>query len=235
MSPHRLSRESNEQAELPGAPGGAGNANCTRALQARVDRMPRPNAPCVMSGSALPLPLVARDGRSAWLRAAEIADAEGLAAFLHGLSAATRAVFLPHAADEATVHRYLSRATAGVDLAYVLATDAGLAGYAFLWDFDQPVPLLGIGFADAWQGQGLGEKVLRRLLDDARHARRAAVELSTVPGNTRALRLYERVGFVRLGDVDNVAGDGRVVREHRMFLPLQPDARPPERHFGPPV
>jgi hypothetical protein len=43
------------------------------------------------------------------------------------------------------------------------------------------------------------------------------------------------VGFELVGEVDNVAGDGRVVREYRMFLALQPGARPPAREFKPPV
>jgi ribosomal protein S18 acetylase RimI-like enzyme len=59
--------------------------------------------------------------------------------------------------------------------------------------------------------------------------------LTTVITNARAFRLYERAGFVLVGEVDNIAGDGRVVRERRMFLPLRPGARPPPREFKPPV
>jgi RimJ/RimL family protein N-acetyltransferase len=77
--------------------------------------------------------------------------------------------------------------------------------------------------------------MLGRLIDDARAAERLGIELTTVPGNERAFQLYRRAGFIHLGDVDNVAGDGRVVREHRMFLPLQAGASPPARHFGPPL
>jgi ribosomal protein S18 acetylase RimI-like enzyme len=61
------------------------------------------------------------------------------------------------------------------------------------------------------------------------------VELTTVPANLRAHRLYESRGFREIGEVDNIAGDGRVVRELRMLLPLRDGARPPERTFAPPA
>lgn len=155
--------------------------------------------------------------------------------FFTGLSAATRAVFLPHATDAAALARAAERDRLGLDRAYVLTVGREVIGYFFLWEFDQPVPLLGLGLADAWQGHGLGGRMLERLVDDARAADRLGIELTTVPGNERAFRLYRRAGFIHLGEVDNLAGDGRIVREHRMFLPLQPGAQPPERHFGPPA
>lgn len=162
-------------------------------------------------------------------------DPAALQRFFARLSPATRTVFLPHATDHAALARAAERDRLGLDRSYVLASGAEVVGYFFLWEFDQPVPLLGLGLVDAWQGQGLGGPMLGRLIDDARAAGRLGVELTTVPGNVRAFQLYRRAGFIHLGDVDNLAGDGRIVREHRMFLPLQPGAQPPERHFGPPV
>ncbi|MBL9210493.1 MAG: GNAT family N-acetyltransferase [Opitutaceae bacterium] len=178
---------------------------------------------------------VTRAGDRVGVRRLGAGDVAALPRFFAGLAAATRAVFLPHATDTATLARCIERDQRGLDRAYVLDVDGGIVGYFFLWEFDQPVPLLGLGLADAWQGRGLGDQMLARLIADARSAGRTAVELTTVPGNTRALAVYQRAGFVHVGDVENVAGDGRIVREHRMFLPLQPGARPPERHFGPPA
>jgi len=177
----------------------------------------------------------ARDGTVLSIRRLGVADPAALPRFFARLSAATRAVFLPHAGDGATVARYCERDRCGLDRAYVLETAGEVVGYFFLWEFDQPVPLLGLGLSDAWQGRGLGGPMIRRLMEDARAAGRSAVELTTVPGNLRAFRLYQRAGFIHVGDVDNVAGDGRIVREHRMFCPLQPGAQPPARHFGPPA
>ena len=169
------------------------------------------------------------------IRPLTAAEVPALIRFNAGLSEATRLVFLPHAYDAATLARYVARHAEGRDQIFVLGAGNEVIGYFFLWDFDQPVPLLGLGLTDAWQGQGLGEAMLRHLITLARAAHRDGLELTTVTTNTRAFRLYQRAGFMLLGEVDNVAGDGRTVREYRMFLPLQPGATPPAREFRPPV
>ena len=178
--------------------------------------------------------LVARNGTALEVRLLGADDVAALRRFNASLSEATRAVFLPHAYDDVTVRRFIERNRVGEDRSYVLEAGTEVVGYFFLWEFKHPVPILGIGLADAWQGQGLGEAMLRRLVEDARAAERDAIELTTVPGNVRAFRLYRRLGFEHVGDVDNVAGDGRVVREHRMFLALKPGARAGQREFRPP-
>lgn len=68
-----------------------------------------------------------------------------------------------------------------------------LAGGAFL---DADNPQLGMALLPAWQGRGLGEKLLRHHLAAAatRHER---ITLGVHPENTRAIRLYERCGFNR--------------------------------------
>jgi RimJ/RimL family protein N-acetyltransferase len=179
--------------------------------------------------------LVAQNGVTLEVHLLGAGDVAALQRFNAVLSEETRAVFLPHAYDEVTVRRYVERNRLGEDRAYVLKTGAEIIGYFFLWEFNHPVPIVGIGLADTWQGQGLGFPMLQRLMADARAAGRDAIELTTVPGNARAFRLYRRAGFEPVGDVDNVAGDGRVVREHRMFLALRPGVRPAERNFGPPA
>lgn len=180
-------------------------------------------------------PLTARDGTIMSISRLSDVGAEGLMRFNAGLSERTRGVFLPHAYDRATVARYVERDRLGLDRAYVLEAGDSIAGYFFLWEFDQPVPILGIGLADKWQGQGLGAPMVQRLIADAREASREAIELTTVPGNDRAIRLYLAAGFTAVGEVENVAGDGRVVREVRMFLALKSGVRPAERTFQPPV
>lgn len=178
--------------------------------------------------------LLARDGTPLTFARIAATDRAALQRFYAGLSAATRAVFLPHAYDDATLARAVERDRRGHDRTYVLRSGGKIVGYFFLWEFDQPAPLLGLGLADAWQGQGLGAPMLRRLIDDARAAGSDAVELTTVLTNERAARLYARAGFEPAGIVENIAGDGRVVREQRMFLGLKPGARPMDRTFKPP-
>jgi len=179
--------------------------------------------------------LHARSGARLIVRRLGPADVPALQGFNAALSVATRNVFLPHGYGEATLQMYSRRNQTGADLAYLLHHGDEVVGYFFLWEFDQPVPLLGIGLADAWQGQGLGVPMIQLLIEDATASGREGIELTTVPENERAFHLYRRVGFQYLGDVENVAGDGRVVRERRMFLPLKPGVQPPPREFRPPV
>jgi RimJ/RimL family protein N-acetyltransferase len=187
----------------------------------------------------LPAPLqfalTARNGTTLQGHLLAEADLVPLQRFNANLSDRTRSFFLPHAYDMATLARYAARNRSGKDRAFVLYRRDELVGYFFLWDFDQPAPVLGIGLADAWQGQGLGEPMLRLLIDEARSAGCDAIELTTVLKNELAFRLYRRIGFELLGEVDNVAGDGRTVRERRMLLALKPGVRPAARSFKPPL
>jgi ribosomal protein S18 acetylase RimI-like enzyme len=163
-------------------------------------------------------------------------DVEALPRFHESLSESTRRRFTPHAYDPATIGGYLKRSRAGEDLIFVAVTPPGeIIGYFFLWEFQSPIPLLGIGLTDGWQGEGLGRQMMELLIDQARKADRDGIELTTMPDNERAFGLYQACGFRYLGDVENVTGDGRIVVERKMFLPLKPTAEPSVRKFKPPL
>lgn len=175
------------------------------------------------------------NGTEVHIRPLAAGDGPALQQFNEGISPSTRRLFLPHAYDDATVAKIIARAMRGTDLVWVAVAGSRIVGYGFLWDIHDPVPVLGIGLADACQGQGLGAHFLGLIIDAARDAGRDGIELTTVPENVRAFALYRKMGFRHIGDTDNVAGDGRMVREHVMFLPLVPGAVPPARDFGPPA
>jgi len=179
--------------------------------------------------------LKARNGSAILVRRLAPGDGPALAAFNTALSDESRQLFLPHAYDDATLDRIIARAAGGIDRTCIALHGDIVIGYFFLWDFNEPVPVLGIGIADAWQGQGLGRQFLTLLIDDARAGGRDGIELTTVPDNERAFALYREMGFAHTGDTDNIAGDGRVVRERVMFLALKPGATPPSRVFKPPA
>lgn len=179
--------------------------------------------------------LQTRSGTEIRVRPLRQGDGPLLQTFNARLSAATRNRFLPHAYDDDTVARVIARAESGEDRVYIALAGDAVAGYFFLWEFKDPVPVLGIGIADAYHGQGLGPTFMEFLIEDAKAAGRDGIELTTVPGNERAFALYRKVGFEHIRDADNIAGDGRVVKEHVMFLPLKPGATPPDREFKPPV
>jgi L-amino acid N-acyltransferase YncA len=51
----------------------------------------------------------------------------------------------------------------------------------------------------AWRGKGVGHRLLERLIEIAREVGYHKMVLSTFPTNTEGVRLYERLGFSRVG------------------------------------
>jgi [ribosomal protein S18]-alanine N-acetyltransferase len=89
---------------------------------------------------------------------------------------------------------------AGYD-AWVFETAQGheLFGYAIVMWLPDEVHLLNLSVATRWQGQGLGASMLDWLMRDAAHRRAQSMLLEVRPSNERALLLYERLGFRRVG------------------------------------
>ena len=48
----------------------------------------------------------------------------------------------------------------------------------------------------AFRGQGLGERLVRRVIDDAREIGYQRIMLDTLPFLTTAIAMYRRLGFV---------------------------------------
>ena len=59
--------------------------------------------------------------------------------------------------------------------------------------------VLGIGLLPAWRARGVGAALLARTLGAAEAAGMTRVELDVFASNTRAIRLFERAGFVHEG------------------------------------
>ena len=51
----------------------------------------------------------------------------------------------------------------------------------------------------AWRGKGVGHRLLERLIETARKIGYHKMVLSTFPTNAGGVRLYERLGFARVG------------------------------------
>ncbi|WP_348633530.1 GNAT family protein [Rhizobium sp. BK251] len=77
----------------------------------------------------------------------------------------------------------------------------------------------GNGYRSGTSRQGLGHRLIVRTLEGAREKGVIRVELSVHSDNERAIRLYERVGFVREGVArDAVFIDGRYLDAVDMAL-----------------
>lgn len=70
-------------------------------------------------------------------------------------------------------------------------------GYGFV---DERTPELAIAVVPSKRGHGIGDALLRGLLDKAQQAGYPAISLSVDAQNAGAVRLYERHGFERTAD-----------------------------------
>ena len=175
------------------------------------------------------------DGDEFIIRRLLKSDRSGLQEFGNSLSKESTAIFLPHSYDDNTVNAFLERSETGKDLTLGLFSNDTMVAYFFLWYYTNPIPLLGIGILDEYQGRGFGKKLIQFLIDAARRTNRDGIELTTLPDNHRAYALYEQVGFRHYADVNNLAGDGRVVTERAMFLQFNSAASPSVDLHKPPI
>lgn len=74
-----------------------------------------------------------------------------------------------------------------------------LAGYFLAMSVVDELHLLNISVRGDLQGQGLGLMLLDRVTQLARELGMASILLEVRPSNRRALAVYERYGFVRIG------------------------------------
>ena len=188
-----------------------------------------------MEDTALTDPLPLSDGTLLEVRRLNRADAAALQAFNAALTTETRRLFNPHPYDEDTLLRLLQRSEDGEDLTLGVFDGEALVGYFFLWYFRRRVPLLGIGLRDAFQGRGLGGRMIERLISAAAARGCEGVELTTLPDNQRAFALYNRCGFKHYADVPNRSGDGRILTERGMFYAIRPGAAPMTGPHQPPL
>lgn len=162
-------------------------------------------------------------------------DEKKLSAFNDELSERSRDLFMPHGYDGETFAKVMIRVNNGDDIAFVAFDGERIVAYWFLWWFNTSFPVLGIGILDEFHGQGLGGQLMRHLIEAAKNGNCEAVELTTALDNIPGLALYEKIGFKRNGQVENLAGDGRVITEWLMFYPIKSGVVPPPREHCAPV
>ncbi len=82
---------------------------------------------------------------------------------------------------------------------WVLERGRALVGYAIVMWMPDEVHLLNLSVAAEHQGEGLGGSMLDWLMSDAARRGARSMLLEVRPSNVRAIGLYERKGFVRIG------------------------------------
>jgi ribosomal-protein-alanine N-acetyltransferase len=121
---------------------------------------------------------------------------EPLLAFLKTLEAANDVeYFHPHP----FTHDALEKITQTVrrDLYYILAEGEDVLGYGMLrgWDEGYEIPSLGIAIHPGARNAGLGKFFMQFLSAAAKRRGATRVRLRVKSGNTRAVKLYEDLGY----------------------------------------
>lgn len=101
--------------------------------------------------------------------------------------------------------------TSDNELAYYLVVDAGgvIAGYAGMWLIIDEAHVTNIALAAAYRGAGLGEKLVRALMELARERGAVSMTLEVRVSNVKAQALYTKLGFVSRGKRRNYYTDNR--------------------------
>jgi diamine N-acetyltransferase len=177
------------------------------------------------------------------IRAGGRGDAAALAAFGAASFRSTYERDVPAEALDGFVSATFGDAIQAAELAdpacrFLLAeVDGGLAGYLLLRDGtpppgvpgDHPLLLDRFYVAPAAQGRGIGGALLRRAIDEAQDDGHDLLWLSVWERNARAIAVYQRWGFVPVGEI---AFDLAGVRHTDQLLALPCPVRGPAEGPG---
>jgi len=124
------------------------------------------------------------------------------------------AIFHPFPLDAPNAHRIC--ALQRKDRYFASFEDGAIVGFAMLrgWDEGFTTPSFGILVHHNHHGRGIGKALTDHAIALAREMKAPRIRLTVHRDNARAVRLYERAGFLAAGALD----DGRLV----MFAELHP-------------
>lgn len=139
------------------------------------------------------------------LRRARVDDARDVAALMSDPAVYSQTLQMPHGSEAFWRERLATVDKPGIGLELVAERAGRVVALAGVFP-TQPSPRrrhaagLGISIAREAQGQGLGDQLMRALLDHADHwAGLLRLELTVYVDNARAIALYRRHGFVEEG------------------------------------
>ena len=118
------------------------------------------------------------------------------------------------------VTNFLDALQAGYQAQMLVADDA-LLGYFIAMQGVDEVHLLNITVAPKFQGQGYGVLMLDALSVWARSRQAQWLWLEVRVGNTRAMQVYERYGYRRVGERKNYYPADHGQREHAVVMSLK--------------
>ena len=172
----------------------------------------------------LPRTVELKDGRTAVVRAAEPRDAVAWIANFQSVAAERIYVMTEQfSRTPEEIRTQFARADPERELWLVAEADGRLVGGANVqrgaWRKNAHTASLGVAVVHAHRGRGIGEALVRALIDWARERGILRLKLGVFATNVAAIRLYEKLGFreeARLAG--EVLLDGRPVDEVLMVL-----------------
>jgi ribosomal protein S18 acetylase RimI-like enzyme len=122
--------------------------------------------------------------------------------------------FTPFTLDEATFRFMTTVSDDDLDASRVVLVDGEPAGICKLAIRADRGWIGGLGVAVPHRGSGLGETLMREVIDVVRTRGLRELWLEVLTPNAPAIRLYEKLGFETVRDVEVWALDQRVSRPH---------------------
>ncbi len=127
-------------------------------------------------------------------------DRQRVEDFFNQMGGESRAFFNSNGGNQRNAMRFFDQEEDTTGTTYFMAEEDGvMVGYVFLWDLDKGVPWLGIAVAETHKGKGLGRDLIAHAHAYARSKGKQAVLLTTHLANVRGQRLYEHMGYYRMG------------------------------------
>ena len=123
-------------------------------------------------------------------------------------NAAYEGYFTPFTLDEAAFRFLVETFDDDLDASRVLLVDGEPAGICKLAIRGERGWIAGVGVAAPQRGQGHGEALMREAIDVARSRSLRELWLEVLTPNEPAIRLYEKLGFVTVRDVEVWALEG---------------------------
>lgn len=145
-------------------------------------------------------------------------DAGPLKEFLSSLSPKTIRFFSFHPLPNDYAESFVLRK----DITCFVADLGGkIVGYVW-WEPDfAPIPTLAICVQDDYQGNGIGTRLLKNLIEEAKQRGKRGLRLTVSQDNEIALSLYRKAGFKIIGEYRDTKGENYV-----MELLLSPPTSP---------
>lgn len=92
---------------------------------------------------------------------------------------------------------------------YGLKDEDKIIGYAGLWFMFENCDLVNIAINKTYQGQGLGEKLLKLVIREAILKECEFMHLEVRTTNTKAYNLYKKLGFIKTRTRKDYYGEGQ--------------------------